>query len=321
MPHRVVAVAYQHLATFEFGIAVEFFGLPRPEFPVWYEFRSCSVEPGPVAAVGGVTVGVSGGLGLLRSADTIVVPGWPSFEEDPPERLLRALRRAHARGARMVSFCSGAFLLGAAGLLDGRRATTHWRFSETLARRFPEVTVDADVLYVDDGSILTSAGSASAIDLCLHIVRQDFGTETANQVARRLVVPPHREGGQSQFIETAVEPKGGSGSLVEAMGWARAHLASEISVHDLASRAGMSPRTFARRFRSKTGTTPHRWLVRQRVLAAQDLLESSELSVEEVASSCGFGSPLSLRQHFRRMVNTSPTAYRRAFAGFPTESG
>src|SRR5215510_15396552 len=227
-PHRVVALAYDGLGMFEFGIVVEAFALKRPELNVpWYRFGVCSVEPGPIRVLGGITIEASSGLGALRRADTIVVPGWKTTGELPPTALLSALRNAYRRGARVVSICSGVFLLAAAGLLDGKRATTHWRYVDRLSRRYPSINVEPDVLYVDEGRILTSAGSAAGIDLCLHIIRRDYGAEIANQVARRLVVSPHREGGQAQFIERAVENEENPwfSKLLE---WAQRHIEEEL---------------------------------------------------------------------------------------------
>ena len=311
--HRVVALAYDRLCTFEFGLAVEVFGLPRPELDVpWYDFAVAAVEPGPLRATGGIRVEVDGGLGLLERADSIVAPGWRGAEEAPPEPLLAALRAAHGRGARLVSICSGVFLLAAAGLLDGRRATTHWRYVEALARRYPRVRVAPDVLYVDEGDILTSAGSAAGLDLCLHIVRRDHGASVANAVARRLVIAPHREGGQGQFIEAPVARDVGA-RLAALLDWLQAHCHEPQSVAAMAARAGMSPRSFARRFKQATGLGPHDWLLRQRVRRAQDLLETTDLPVERIAESCGFGAPETLRHHFRRIAKTTPSAYRRAF--------
>src|SRR5580765_5273177 len=239
-PHHVVAIAYDGLATFEFGIVVEAFGLKRPELNIpWYRFSVCSVEPGPVRATGGVTIDASSGLGTLRRADTIVVPGWRNPGELPPPALLSALRSAYRRGARVVSICSGVFVLAAAGLLDGKRATTHWRYVERLGRRYPTITVEPDVLYVDEGRVLTSAGSAAGIDLCLHIIRRDFGAEIANQVAKRLVVPPHRDGDQSQYVAAAV-PTEKAPSLSRLLEWAQANLQHDLSIAALARQARMS---------------------------------------------------------------------------------
>jgi AraC family transcriptional activator FtrA len=227
--------------------------------------------------------------------------------------LLDALRAAHRRGARIMSVCTGAFVLAAAGLLDGRPATTHWMYTEELAARFPEVRVDPRVLYVDDGDVLTSAGTAAGIDLCLHVVRLDHGAEVANAVARRMVVPPHRDGGQAQYVESPLASGPGDDPLGGTLGWALEHLDEPLSVADLARRAAISPRSFARHFLRVTGTTPHQWLLSQRLLLAERLLESSDLSVERVASRSGFGSAAALRAHFQRARATSPSAYRRLF--------
>jgi len=310
---RVAAVVYDGLCTFEFAIVVEVFGLPRPELPVdWYRFSACSVESSAARATGGVRVTAKSGLGALRGAGTVVIPGWRNSDERPPESLLAAVRSAHERGARLMSICSGVFVLAAAGLLDGRRATTHWRYVEKLRERFPKIQVEPDVLYVDDGSILTSAGSAAGIDLCLHVVRRDYGAEIANQVARRLVVSPHRDGGQAQFVREPVRRDAAAG-LAPLLEWAAGHLRSSITVDHLARRANMSPRTFARRFVDETGTTPHRWLTQQRLLVAQRRLETTHEAIDGVADAAGFDTAETLRHHFRRAFGTTPTAYRRRF--------
>jgi AraC family transcriptional activator FtrA len=310
---RVVAVAYDRLCTFEFGIAVEIFGLPRPEVgPGWYRFSVCALEQGPLSAVGGFSVQPPAGLAALKQAGTVVIPGWRDPDERPPEVLLTALRAAHARGARVVSICSGVFVLAAAGLLDGRRATTHWRYVERLALAYPRVRVEPDVLFVDEGRLLTSAGSAAGIDLCLHIVRRDYGAEIANVVARRLIVPPQRDGGQSQYVPAPVRAEG-QGGLAPVLAWAERRLHAPLSVATLARRAVMSPRTFARRFRDETGTTPHRWLTHQRLIAAQRRLETTRESVEVIAERVGLHTADTLRLHFRRTLRTTPTAYRRRF--------
>jgi AraC family transcriptional regulator, transcriptional activator FtrA len=231
----------------------------------------------------------------------------------PPTRLVEALRRSYRSGARIVSLCSGAFVLAAAGLLDGRRATTHWMYAGELAGRFPEVEVDPNVLYVDQGRILTSAGTAAGIDLCLHLVRLDYGAEVANAFARRMVVPPHRDGGQAQYVRTPVAKGPGEGPLMQTLEWAIANLGLPLTVADMSHHARMSARTFARRFREVTGTTPLRWVLKQRVLAAQRRLESSEDPVERVAQDCGFGTSATLRLHFGREVGVSPTRYRETF--------
>lgn len=314
-PNRRIAVlAYDRLCTFEFGIVVEIFGLPRPELKVdWYRFGVCSLDPGPLRATGGVMVQPTAGLRALQRAGTIVIPGWRDVDEPPPEALLRAVRAAHARGVRLVTICSGVFVLAAAGVLDGKRATTHWRYVERLRARFPQVRVEPDVLYVDEGSILTSAGSAAGIDLCLHIVRRDYGAEIANHVARRLIVPPQREGGQSQYIPAPVRAEASNG-LARVLEWAQRRLREPLSVDTLAERAAMSSRTFARRFREETGTTPHQWLTHQRLLAAQRRLETTTESVDAIAEAVGLQTAATLRLHFRRSLRTTPTAYRRRFS-------
>ena len=315
-PDRSVAVlAYDGLCTFEFALAVEVFGLRRPELGVpWYDFRVCAVERGPLRAEGGVTFQVRQGLRGIEGAGTVVVPGWRHDLDAPiPERLLAALRKAYAHGARLVSICSGAFVLAATGLLDGKRATTHWRYTPAFAARFPRVQLVPDVLYVDEGKLLTSAGSAAGLDLCIHLVRKDYGAAIANQVARRLVIAPHREGGQAQFVPEPIAPSEDGSPLAPALDWALRNLREPISVRRLARRAGMSERTFCRRFAAQSGTSPARWLIGQRVIAAQRLLETSPLPVETIADRIGMGSAANLRHHFRAQVRTTPTQYRRAF--------
>jgi AraC family transcriptional activator FtrA len=314
MSHRVVALLYEELCTFEFAIVVEVFGLPRPELPVdWYRFSVCSLERGPVRATGGVRVAADTGLSGLRGAGTIVIPGWRDPDEPPPPALLNVLRRAHDRGVRLMSICSGVFVLAAAGLLDGRRATTHWRYVDRLRERYPLIRVEPDVLYIDEGSILTSAGSAAGIDLCLHVVRSDYGAEIANQVARRLVVPPHRDGGQAQYVREPIRNDDVT-SLAPTLEWAVERLRHGLTVADLARRAGLSMRTFARRFVDETGATPHRWLTHQRLIAAQRCLEKTHSSIDEVAETVGFETAETLRFHFRRAFGVSPTSYRKRFS-------
>jgi AraC family transcriptional activator FtrA len=313
-PRRVVALAYDGLGTFEFGIVVELFGLPRRYLGVeWYNFEVCSVERGPIRATGGIRIEANRGLRTLQQAGTIVIPGWRDPDEPPPQSLVRALRSAHAAGARLVSICSGVFVLAATGLLDDKRVTTHWRYVDQLKALFPKVRVEPDVLYVDEGSILTSAGSAAGIDLCLHIVRCDYGAEIANEIARRLVMPPHREGGQAQYVREPM-PSPGTGGLAPLMQWAQSHLDKTLQVEDLARRAAMSPRTFARRFAEQTGTTPHQWLTHQRLFAAQRRLETTIESIDQVAEAVGLQTAATLRQHFNRILGTTPTAYRRQFS-------
>ena len=315
-PHsHVVALAYDGLCTFEFGCTYEIFGLPRPELDCpWYRFDVCAAEPGPLRAAGGLAVRAPYDLDLVERADTVIVPGWRGATEPPPQPLLDALKRVSERGGRLVSICSGVFVLAAAGVLDGKRATTHWRYTEALARRYPDIRVDPDVLYVDEGSVLTSAGSAAGLDLCLHIVRQDHGAAIANNVARRLVLAPHRDGGQQQFVATPIAREAGNGRLAALLDWLPGHLDEELNVGDLARRAGMSLRAFQRRFRETLGTTPGEWLARQRVAHARQLAETTDLTVEQIAAQSGFGSVETLRHHFRRLVGTTPGRYRRSFA-------
>ena len=270
-----------------------------------------SYDRGPLRATGGVRVLPTHSVSLLAKAGTIVLPNWPRLDDTPPRAMLTALRAAHARGARLMSVCSGAFVLAAAGLRDNRRATTHWLHADTLARRYPNVRVEPSVLYVEDGQVYTAAGSAVGIDLGLHVVRQDYDSDSANQVARRMVVPPHREGSQAQFVAAAMSPV--DGSLAPLTDWASARLDQPIAAADLARKGRMSLRTLARRFDTQAGTTPHQWLTHQRVLAAQRLLETSSASIDRVELS-GFATPETLRFHFRQRVGTSPAAYRRRFA-------
>ncbi|EKJ95042.1 transcriptional activator FtrA [Bradyrhizobium lupini HPC(L)] len=313
--HLVVALAYDGLCTFEFGLAVEVFGLPRPEMGAnWYRFAVAGVEGGELRATGGVRLVVDGGMELLQQADTIIVPGWRGADEAVPRTLCDALATAHRRGARVLSICSGVFVLAAAGLLDGKRATTHWRYTDRLRTSHPGIEVTPDVLYVDEGSVLTSAGSAAGLDLCLHLIRRDFGAAAANMVARRLVVPPHRDGGQTQFIAQAVPVLYESDRLGPLIDDVRASLNKEHTVATLAKRAGMSERTFLRRFEAATGMTPAKWLLTERLSRARDLLENSTLTVEQVAQQTGFNSTATIRHHFRNQLFTTPASYRKAFA-------
>ncbi|WUR13401.1 transcriptional regulator FtrA [[Empedobacter] haloabium] len=311
-PHRVVALAYDGLCTFEFGCTVELFALERPELGVdWYDFRVAAIERGPIRAAGGITVQARYAPGWIRQADTIVIPGWRDADEEPPAALLALIRAAHRRGARLCSICSGVFVLAAAGVLDGQRATTHWRYAERLARRYPRVQVAADALYIDNGQVITSAGSAAGLDMLLHLVRRDHGARVGNLVAQRLVVPPHRAGGQAQFVPRPM-PADEAGRLAQLMDWLRRHPAGPHTVASMAERAAMSARTLQRQFQQATGLGPVEWLVRERIAIAKDLLETP-LPLAQVAERAGFGSEESLRHHFRRLVATSPGAYRKAF--------
>jgi transcriptional regulator GlxA family with amidase domain len=310
--HRVVALCLDGLVAFDLTAPAQVFGLAaREDGTPLYAFSTCSVDGEEVRTTSGFGVTPQAGLGALRRADTVVVPAYANLLEPPPEQVLGALRAAAARGARVLSVCSGAFALAHAGLLDGRRAATHWGWAGELARRFPAIRVDPDALYVDAGQVLTSAGLSAGIDLCLYAIRRDFGAAVGERVARHMVAAPHREGGQAQFAKRA--PDEFLGSLESTRRWAAERLAQPLDVAAMAAQAGVSPRTFARRFREETGTTPLQWLLAQRVLEARRVLEGSDLPVETVAWRCGFGSAASLRDHFRRATATTPTAYRRSF--------
>jgi AraC family transcriptional regulator, transcriptional activator FtrA len=308
----VAIVIYDGVAMFEFAVAHEVFGTDHhlsPEEP-WYRLLICG--PGPVRLKNGLTVEAPLGLSQLYRADTIIVP--PCDEPaGPPEEVLRALQRAHARGARLASLCTGAYVLAAAGLLDGQRVTTHWAECAELAARYPEVKVDPDVLFVDGGDILTSAGSAASIDLCLHLVRLDYGADVATRVARDLVVPPYRDGGQAQYIDTPVPQEHDLDLFADTIAWAQEHLGEDITVDTLAARSAMSRRTFARRFAATTGTTPYQWLLSQRLRLAQRTLETTDLTIDAVAVNSGFQNAGNLRKHFGRTLHTTPQAYRNAF--------
>jgi AraC family transcriptional activator FtrA len=310
--HRVVAVLLDGVRVLDLAAPAHFFGHLGGSR---YSFATAALEPGPVATSSGFDVPAERGPRAIARADTVVVPGYADVERPPPEPLLASLRRAATRGARVMSICTGAFALGHAGLLDGRRATTHWADARKMAELFPEVEVDPDVLFVDEGQVLTSAGVAAGLDLCLHVVRRDHGAEVATAFARRSVVAPHRDGGQAQFIERPLpQPSERRADLAATREWALERLDQPLDVATLAGHAVVSPRTFARRFRAETGTTPHRWLLRERLLRARRMLEGSDASIEEVAMRCGFGSAASLRSHFRRHTGTTPTAYRSTFA-------
>ncbi|OEJ23879.1 AraC family transcriptional regulator [Streptomyces agglomeratus] len=299
---------------FELSVAYEVFGAAPAAVAVpWYDVAVC----GPHAVrVGRFLLEPDHGLDRLRRADTVIVPGWADVDEDPPADLVDAVRTAHEAGARVASLCTGAFVLAAAGLLDGQRATTHWAHTGALAARYPGVEVDPDVLYVDNGSVLTSAGKAAAMDLCLHLVRLDHGSSVANAVARRLVVPPHRAGGQAQFVAAPV-PAGDDHPLAALLPWAIERLEHPLTVEDLARRARMSSRNLGRHFKAATGTTPLQWLLTQRIRRAQELLETTDASVDAVAAATGMGTATTLRRHFNRTVGVPPDTYRRTFRSQP----
>lgn len=306
---RVCILAYDGLCTFEFGIAVEVFGLPRPEFESWYSCMVVAGEPGPLRALGGITVTAEQDPALLETADLVVIPGWRGAEEPVPETLCRAIRRAHAAGARIATICSGVFVAAACGLLDGKRATTHWRYLETLASRYLAIRLDGAVLYVDEGDVLTSAGSAAGLDLCLHIVRSDFGVAAANIVARRLVLPAHHDGGQQQLVQRPVARRRGN-PLAPCLDRIRTRLAEPWPLARMAREAGMSERTLMRRMTDSTGFSPQKWLVNERVAHAIALLETTDAGLDDIAQACGFNSTESMRHHFRSLKGRPPGWFR-----------
>lgn len=306
----VCALAYDGLCTFEFGIAVELFALSRPEFEDWYRFATVKAEAGPIRAIGGITVDAQDDLDLLTDASLIIVPGWRGADTPVPEDLCAALRAAHDNGARVASICSGVFVLAAAGLLDGQTATTHWRYTDTLAQRYPQINVDPDVLFVEGDRVFTSAGSAAGLDLGLHIIRQDFGAQVAASVARRLVLPAQRDGGQRQFVPRP-EPKARVGSSLAALqDRIRASIDEDWPVDRMARAAATSGRTLARRFHEETGTTPLNWIKTERVSRAAELLENGAIPLSDVWEICGFGSAETFRREFRKTMGVPPVRYR-----------
>ncbi|QFU92031.1 GlxA family transcriptional regulator [Amycolatopsis sp. YIM 10] len=307
--HRVVALVRPVQSTFELGCAAEVFGTDRDGVPRHYEFEVCAETPGPVPTTAGYAMSVSRGLSALAAADTVIIPGWAPVEAPLSPRVRRALLRAHARGARLVTICSGVFALARTGLLDGRSATTHWARAEQLRQEFPEVRVEPDRLYVDHGDVATSAGAGAGIDLCLHLVRRDHGAAHAALVARHMVVPPHRDGGQVQYAPPA-PPEDALDGLLD---WAGARLGTPLSVAELAAHLNVSPRTLARRFAEQLGTSPGAWLLSRRVAEARTLLEETNLPVEAIAARVGLTSAVNLRRRFHALVGTTPGAYRRAF--------
>ena len=314
--NTVAVVAFDGISPFHLSVPCMVFGpdmsgagVPR------FELRVCAVEPGPLRTTAGFGIVAPRGLSALAGAGIVIVPSWRDPLERPPEALLRALRAAHRRGARIVGLCLGAFVLAEAGLLDGRPATTHWALVPSFAQRYPQVQLRPDVLYVDDGYVLTSAGTAAGIDCCLHLLRTLHGADAAARVARRMVVAPHRQGGQAQYIEQPVAQSHADDRLSGVLEWALKHLNHAHSLDALAQRAVMSRRTFTRHFRQATGTTVGQWLLNQRLARAQRLLETTDRAIDVVAGDAGFGSAVSLRQHFAAAFNTSPSGYRRQFRG------
>ncbi|MDO3647690.1 helix-turn-helix domain-containing protein [Nocardia mangyaensis] len=314
MASTVSVLAYDGMTSFETGIVIEVFGLVWPDIDQpWYELTVCTETPEPIRVIGGATLSSPHGLAEFAAADTVVVPSVADPRAETSPALIEALQLAHRRGARVVSICSGAFALAAAGLLDGRRATTHWRYAELLRERYPAIEVDPEPLYTDEGDILTSAGCAAGLDLALHLVRKDLGTAVANAVARRLVIQPHRAGGQAQYIESPMPPEPLDAPIARSLTWASEHLADPIGVPDLADIAGLSPRTYLRHFVRSTGTTPSKWLIAQRIRAALEMLETGDAPIEEVATAAGFATPVTFRHHFAKSLRISPSAYRNAF--------
>lgn len=309
----VVALLYDELCTFEFGIVSEVFGQSRPDMGAdWYRFASAAIEGGPLRAHGGFSILPDGGLELVERADMIVVPGWRGIDEAVPGHLITLLRQAHQRGSRLASICSGAFVLAATGLLDGKKVTTHWRYAEALRSRFPAIEVDETSLYHGENNIFTSAGSAAGIDLMIELVRRDYGPDAANSVARRIVMPAHRNGGQAQFLERPVRtrPEGEISALLDRI---RQTIHERWTISGMAGQSHMSRRTFERRFVEATGQGPGDWLIAERVEAAKDILVGTNRPMEDVAAAVGFGSAHALRHHFRAKVHLSPGEFRREF--------
>jgi transcriptional regulator GlxA family with amidase domain len=318
--HTVAILVLDHVVPFDMAAPLEVFGRTRlPDGRRPYRLRVCAESP--EVRAGGFTIRVDQGLEALDDADTVIVPGCSEVAGPPSPQALDALRRAALGGARIASVCSGAFVLAEAGLLDGLRATTHWVAAGQLARRYPRIKVDPDVLYVDNGRILTSAGAAASLDMCLHMIRADLGSAVAADAARMSVMPLEREGGQAQFIVHEQPPVPRGSTLEPVLEWIEDNLGGEITLGAMAARSGMSERTFSRRFREQTGTTPLQWLLRARVRRAQYLLENSDHPVERIARQAGFGSPTAFRERFRRVVGTTPQAYRGAFQGGAAVAG
>ncbi|NGN69271.1 helix-turn-helix domain-containing protein [Streptomyces sp. A7024] len=318
MLNNVVCVLTHDVNAFEMGVICEVFGIDRSDqgLPV-YDFATVAGEEPPIRLHPGMAVTPSHrGLDRIAEADLVAVPAGQQFiSREFPEDLLEALRAAVDRGAYVLSVCTGAFLLGRAGLLDGRQCTTHWRHADDLARQYPRAELEPGVLYVQDGPVITSAGTASGIDACLSLVRQEQGSKVANTIARRMVVPPHRDGGQAQYIQRPVPERCGDDAIGEALAWMQDHLDQESTVEELAALVHLAPRTFARRFQQETGSTPYQWMLGQRVLHAQHLLEETDLTVDAIAARAGFGNAATLRHHFLRRLETTPNAYRRTFRG------
>jgi AraC family transcriptional regulator, transcriptional activator FtrA len=319
--HTVAILAYDGMSGFESGLAAEIFGMAElPAMfsagiaPPGYTVKLCSEQP-EIRMLGGAVVRTSYGIEDLAAADTVVIPSVRDVRRPPSDELVDAIKAADGHQARLVSICSGAFALAAAGVLDGRKATTHWIYADLLAKEYPGIVVDPAPLYVDNGRVLTSAGCAAGLDLCLHIVRSDHGMKVANDVARRLVISPHRAGGQAQYIDTPVPEPASDGRIAAGMAWAMEHLDSPITLGELAAQSALSRRSYLRQFAKATGSTPIKWLIEQRIQASLALLESSDFSIEQIASRVGFESPVTYRHHFVRQMHSTPSEYRSCFAG------
>jgi len=313
-PIPIVALVYDKLCTFEFGIVAEIFGLPRPELShELYRFSSVSLEDKTLSAAGGLVFHTKGTLSALNNAHTIVIPGWRGKDAPVPKKIIECLRDAHARGVRLLSICSGAYVLAAAGILDKRRVTTHWRYADDLQLKFPNINVQVNVLYVEQDNIVTSAGSSAGIDACLHIIRTDYGAKTANVVARRLVMHSHRQGGQAQFIEQPVPQSGEDLHIAQLIENIRSDLSAEYQISSMAKFVGMPLRTFQRRFQTLTGISDIEWLTRERVLLSCQLLETTDISIDRISQLVGFGTAETLRYHFRQALDLSPSEYRKRF--------
>ncbi|MGL1920647.1 MAG: transcriptional regulator FtrA [Hyphomicrobiales bacterium] len=319
-PPLVTIIAYNQLAMFEFGIATEAFNLERPEFEHWYDCQIIAVEPTPLKARGNITIDAEYNFEKIKKSDIIIIPGWSGMDKPVPQDFKDALLIAYKNGARIATICSGVFVLAKLdeemGILNGKKVTTHWKNAITLQSKFPNLNIDPDILYIDEGQILTSAGSAAGLDLCLHIIRQDFGAKIANQVAQRLVLPAHREGGQKQYIPQPLTPKDQSGDIAELLDKVRMELENDWPVAQMANHAVMSERSFLRKFKQVTGETPKAWLVKERLFKVKEMLEASDASVSQIAEATGFVTPETLRHHFRRLLGTSPLHYRSQFKEF-----
>lgn len=315
MPGRIALLAFDGISDFHLAVPHMVFGEDRRAMGIpRYRVEVCAARPGLIRSAAGFELRIRHGLEALQRADTVIVPSWNEVERAAPTPVIEALQAAHRRGRRIVGLCMGAFLVAEAGLLDGRTGTTHWAWAELFARRFPEVQLDPKVLYIDHGDVVTSAGTAAGLDCCLHLLRRDIGAELANRVARRLVVPPHRQGSQAQYVEQPTLSNSGVQRLARTLEWAQAHLDEELGIDALARRAAMSRRTFTRHFHDATGLSVVQWLTAQRLSLAQRLLETTDAPIERVAQKAGFGSPLSLRLGFSKALGTTPSQYRREFS-------